>query len=60
MSAPPSTNKIPPSAGATDEATEALAIAMTLCPAPNWLVVSKQILPPAERQFHISPRELSG
>ncbi|WP_139297475.1 hypothetical protein [Nitrosomonas communis] len=36
-----------PSAGCTDGAAEALAIAKTPCPAPNWLVVPKPIWPPA-------------
>jgi hypothetical protein len=38
LSAPSSTYNIPPPAGFTDGTTEALPIAITPCPAPNWLV----------------------
>src|SRR6266446_4897664 len=47
LSSPSSTYNIPPPAGFTDGGTDALAIAITPCPAPNWLVVLKPMLPPA-------------
>src|SRR5262249_9548415 len=48
---PPSpTYNSPPPAGFTDGTTEALAIAITPCPPPNWRVAPNPMFPPAARR----------